>query len=78
MSKTEPEISGVSEAFSMQPAAWYVGMALNGKICASIKLERIDFPINGDPMEYRFYVGRDKDGNKMFQLRAEACNVSYK
>ena len=73
------EIQSVCEAFSMQPQYLYVGQMFADKIkVATIQLETINFPINGEPMQYKFYVGRDENGNKLFQMRAEATNVIYK
>lgn len=71
------KIKSVSEAFSTQPLYAYVGMTINGAKINSIELESINFPVNGEPYMYRFFVGRDDKGDIIFQLRAEATNVIY-
>lgn len=69
-----PEISGICEAFSMQPIRYYIGSAGIEKI----ELEQILFWEAGDQFSFNAYVGYGKDGKRLFQFRAEACNVFYK
>lgn len=70
-------VQSITEAFSMQPVCFYVGMNYNKSIVAIIALEKISIPVNGDPYEYQYYVGRDENGNKLFQYRAETVNVTF-
>lgn len=74
-------IKSVQEAFSMQPQRWYVGETKGypPKVVkiATITLEIINIPVCGDPYDYRFYVGRDESGNKLFQIRADSATVEY-
>ena len=72
------EVKGIAEANSMQPYRYSVGDFYSHKELVkihSIKLEKINFPINGDPFEYMYYVGRDIDGNKLFAFKAETVNM---
>lgn len=72
------EVRGIAEANSEQPCRYSVGDFWNYKDSIkihSIKLEKINFPINGDPFEYMYYVGRDIDGNKLFAFKAETVNI---
>ncbi len=73
-------IYSISEAFSMQPASFYLGMPIypDQRKVAVIAKEKINFPVAGDPFEYWYYVGRDDEGNKLFEYRAETVNVIYK
>jgi len=83
VTKIEDEIvkvKSVTEAFSQQPATFYVGMIhdYDKQIkVATIDLEIINIPVCGDPFDYRFYVGRDENGNKLFQFRADTVSVSF-
>ena len=74
------KVKSITEAFSQQPITMYVGMIYDYdkqiKVSA-INLEIINVPINGDPFDYRFYVGRDENGNKLFQFRAETVSVCF-
>lgn len=85
MKKTKIEdenvkVQSISEAFSHQPITFYVGMMHDYdkqvKV-ATIDLEIINIPINDDPYDFRFYVGRDENGNKLFQFRADTVSVSF-
>lgn len=74
------KVKSITEAFSMQPCTLRVGDYYNeteGVRIASIDLEVINIPVNGDPYDYKYYVGRDKNGNKLFQYKAEAVNVHF-
>lgn len=74
------KVNSITEAFSQQPAKFYVGMIYdyNKQIRVdTINLEIINIPICGDAYHYRFYVGRDENGNKLFQYRADSVNVSF-
>ena len=74
------KVKSVTEAFSQQPATFYVGMVYDYEKqikVTTIDLEIINIPVCGDPYEYRYYVGRDENGNKLFQFRAETVSVSF-
>ena len=73
------KIKSVTEAFSTQPVSMTVGIRLNNQLkkeiieLKEIKQENVHF--QGDP--YSFYCGYDNKGNKVFQWRAESCNVNF-
>jgi len=66
-------IQSICEAYSMQPYSLYVGQNLNKKIITKIVEE--DVFINGDP--YPYYVGYDKDENRLFEFRKDSVNVIF-
>jgi hypothetical protein len=68
-------IVSITEAFSMQPSSFRVGThyANNGILIDRISQE--DVYINGDPFEY--YVGYDKDGNRLFEFKKGTVSVCY-
>lgn len=71
---TEKDIQSVSEAFSIQPAMWYVGNTYKTqKPLARIVRESVYD--TGDP--YDFYVGYDTEGNRVFQIRVQAATVQF-
>lgn len=73
--ETEQTIYGVSEAFSIQPNAWYVGNRYHTQTeLKEIRKESIYD--TGDP--YDFYVGYDLNGKKVFAVRVQAATVLYK
>lgn len=73
----EQRIKAIQEAFSSQAAYYGIGTVIDSRPIERIEKERRNFPINGDPMEYDFYVGYDKNNQKIFEFRAETCNVFY-
>lgn len=67
-------IKQITEAFSMQPASWYVGQHLSSdRIISSIVEEAVY--VDGSPYDY--YVGYDKDNNRLFEFRKASVNVFF-
>lgn len=73
------KIRSITEAFSMQPATLYVGMTHswleNEKQTIVAKIVEEDVDIVGDPWPY--YIGYDKDGNRLFEYKKGTVNVTY-
>lgn len=68
------EVQSITEAFSMQPAALYVGMTINSSVVERIVEE--DVYIVGDP--YPYYVGYASDGKRLFEFKKGTVNVIFK
>jgi len=71
------KVQGITEAFSMQPACYYVGA--NYQRC---KIERIELEFeptwpNGMERDEYVYHGYDIDGNILFEFLANTVNVTY-
>lgn len=73
--KQEQEIYSVSEAFSTQPLAWFVGKTYHS-IHYLKEIRRESIYDSGDP--YDFYVGYDTFDEKVFQIRVSAATVQFK
>lgn len=72
----EPRIKWISEAFSMQPVCYRVGNLIDH--VNKVKLDRIEHGIimdTGDPFDC--YDGFDEEGNLLFKMRKQGCNVGY-
>jgi hypothetical protein len=68
-------IRSITEAFSIQPASFYVGMLWSNKGNTVAKIVEESVYINGDPFDY--YVGYDTNGNKLFESKKGTVNVTY-
>ena len=73
--KKEQIIQCVSEAFSMQPSAWYIGHSYQTQSPLA-KIVKESVYDTGDPFD--FYVGYDENGLRVFQIRVMAATVQFK
>lgn len=68
------KVRSITEAFSMQPATFYVGQDLfQGQKVEKIVHEIIY--VDANPIEY--YVGYDASNNRLFQFRKCSVNVFF-
>lgn len=74
MGDNETKIYRVSEAFSMQPNSWSVGMKCRSGLTLT-RIERGEIYDTGDP--YDAYVGYDSNNKKVFEIRCNAATVEY-
>ena len=74
MSDDKIIIQSITEAYSMQPAHFHLGMGFIGQILTRIEVEQIAFPGGEEP----YCVGYDEYGNKMFEFRKETVNIIYR
>lgn len=70
----ETKIYRVSEAFSMQPTSWAIGMKCRSGFTLT-RIERGEIYDTGDPFDV--YVGYDSNNNKAFEIRVKAATVEY-
>ena len=71
-------VQSITEAFSMQPNCFYVGMFFTDGIkLTHIELEfEPNWPNGAERAEY-VYHGYDCDGNILFEYLANTVNVTY-
>jgi hypothetical protein len=79
------KIYSISESFSMQPASFYVNGTISNvvdgvivkNIIDRIEFEIIQFPTEGENCKLQYCVGYNKEGNKLFQYRADSVNIHF-
>lgn len=69
----EEKIQSVSEAFSMQPVAWYVGQTIGKRKIGKI----IEGQIFDTGDSFDVYIGYYEDLGKAFHIRKQCATVTY-